>query len=52
MVARSPGPDETYVTVRLSPDQGGLYVDISDPSGTDRKDDAIAVAQAVLAAIQ
>lgn len=46
-----PGPDETYLTVLLSPDQGGLYVDISDPSGTDRKDDAIAVAHAVLAAI-
>jgi hypothetical protein len=44
-----PGPDETYVTVLLSPDQGALYVDISDPSGNDRKDDAIAVAQAVLA---
>ena len=46
-----PGPDETYLTVRLSPDQGGLYVDISDPSGVDRTDDAIAVAQGVLAAI-
>jgi len=46
-----PGPDETYLTVRLSSDRGGLYVDIYDPSGKDRKDDAIAVAQAVLAAI-
>jgi hypothetical protein len=46
-----PGPDETYLTVRLSPDQGGLYIDISDPSGADRTDDAIAVAQGVLAAI-
>ena len=44
-----PGPDETYLTVRLATDQGGLYVDIYDPSGKDRKADAIAVAQAVLA---
>jgi hypothetical protein len=46
-----PSSDETYLTVRLSPDRGGLYVDIYDPSGRDRKDDAVAVAQAVLAAI-
>ena len=46
-----PGSDETYLTVKLSPDQGALYVDIYDPSGKDRKDDAVAVAQAVLAAI-
>lgn len=39
-----PSSDETYLTVRLSPDRGGLYVDISDPSGKDRKDDAVAVA--------
>jgi hypothetical protein len=46
-----PGPNETYLTVRLSSDRGGLYVDINDPSGTDRRVDSIAVAQAVLAAI-
>lgn len=46
-----PGPNEAYVTVNLSPDVGGLYVDISDPSGADRTNDAIDVAKAVLAAI-
>ena len=46
-----PGPDEAYLTVKLSPDQGALYVDIYDPSGKERKDDAVAVATAVLAAI-
>ncbi len=44
-----PGADEAYITVKLSADQGGLYVDILDPSGTDRTTDAVAVAQAVLA---
>lgn len=46
-----PAPDDVYLTVLLTPDRGGLYVEINDPSKKDREDDAIAVAQAVLAAL-
>jgi len=46
-----PSSDDVYLTVLLTLDQGALYVEINDPSNKDRKDDAIAVAQAVLAAL-
>lgn len=45
-------PGDAYLTVLLSADVGELYVEIVDPSGTDHKDDAIAVAQRVLADLQ
>jgi hypothetical protein len=42
-------PDDAYLTVLLAPDQGELYVEISDPSNADHKNDVIDVAKAVLA---
>ena len=43
-----PVANDVYLVVLLTPDQGELYVEIVDPSGTDRKNDAIDVAKAVL----
>ena len=39
----------TYLTVLLTPDQGKLWVEIDNDDGKDHKDQAIAVANAVLA---
>ena len=44
-----PVANDVYLVVLLTPEQGQLYVEIVDPSGTDRKNDAIDVAKAVLA---
>ena len=44
-----PVANDVYLVVLLTPDQGQLYVEILDASGTDRKNDAIDVAKAVLA---
>ena len=42
-------PDDAYVKVVLSPDQGALYVEVAGHDGKDHKADAIAVAQYALA---
>jgi hypothetical protein len=41
--------DDSYLQVLLSKDQGALYVEVAGHDGKDHKDDAIAVAQAVVA---
>ena len=42
-------PDDAYIKVVLSPDQGALYVEVAGHDGKDHKADAIAVAQYALA---
>jgi hypothetical protein len=46
-----PTPDDAYLTVLLAPDQGELYVEVAGHDGKDHKDDAVAVAQRILAAL-
>jgi len=46
-----PLPDDAYLTVLLTPDHGEVYVEIAGHDGKDHKDEAIAVAQRVLAAL-
>jgi hypothetical protein len=46
------GPDDAYLTVLLSQDQGELYVEVAGHDGKDHKDDAIAVAQYILARLR
>ena len=41
--------DDSYLKVLLSKDQGALYVEVAGHDGKDHRDDAIAVAQAVVA---
>ncbi|MGH2967275.1 MAG: hypothetical protein ACRDMH_18100 [Solirubrobacterales bacterium] len=41
--------DDSYLQVILTKDRGALYVEVADHDGKDHKNDAIAVAQAVLA---
>jgi hypothetical protein len=41
--------DDSYLKVLLSKDQGALYVEVAGHDGKDHKNDAIAVAQAVIA---
>ncbi len=46
-------PDDPYLTIVLSPDsQAVMYVEVAAHDGQDHKDDAIAVAQAVIAQLQ
>jgi hypothetical protein len=42
-------PDDSYVKVVLSPDHGALYVEIAGHDGKNHDDDAVAVAQRILA---
>jgi hypothetical protein len=42
-------PDDAYLKVVLSPEQGALYVEVAGHDGKDHKADAIAVAQYALA---
>jgi len=44
-----PAADDAYLIVLLDKDQGELYVEVAGHDGKDHKDDAIAVANAVLA---
>ncbi len=41
--------DDSYLKVLLGQDQGALYVEVAGHDGKDHKDDAIAIAQAVIA---
>lgn len=48
-----PFPDDAYLTVILGTDPGGvMYVEVAGHDGQDHKDDAIAVAQAVIAQLR
>ena len=44
--------DNTYLTVLLDADHGALYVTITNPDNKDHRDEAIAVANAVLAKLR
>ena len=45
-------PDNAYLKVILDPNGGAVYVEVAGHDGKDHGDDAIAVAQRVLAALQ
>jgi hypothetical protein len=44
-------PDNAYLTVLLTPDQGKLYVKLASQDGADHQADVVAVAKRVLAAL-
>ena len=47
-----PAADDAYLIVLLDKDQGELYVEVAGHDGKDHKDDAIAVANQVLARLR
>jgi len=47
-----PVADDAYLTVLLDTDQGALYVEVAGHDGQDHKDDAIAVANEILARLR
>jgi hypothetical protein len=49
---QKPAPDDAYLKVILDPAEGAIYVEVAGHDGQDHRDDAIAVAQRVLAGLQ
>jgi hypothetical protein len=45
-------PDDAYLKVILTPDGGVVYVEVAGHDGKDHEDDAIALAQRILEALQ
>lgn len=49
---QKPFPDDAYLKVILDPNGGAIYVEVAGHDGKDHGDDAIAVAERVLAELQ